>query len=241
MNRNYSKKVVLSIALALAIPSFVVAEGFYLSGQVGLSKQASNSEPYGNNIAADSDFPSEFDVDNSAVGGIGLGYRLNENFRLEGRLSHRDGSFNDRKIGTGARNGAEYILKGDIKSTSFMLEAFYDFANSSLFTPYVKAGLGVSKNRYSAKLGGAGVAAFDAFDGKADGYYDNYADGSSTEFSWNVGVGSSYKLSQNISIYGEYQYSSLGNVKTGQDSFTDGFKVDDISTHEVMFGIRYSF
>lgn len=156
-------------------------------------------------------------------------------------MGYREGSFNDAQTGTGARAGEEYILNGDIKTTTLTVEGFYDFPNASKFTPYVKAGLGVANNDYSARLGGAGVAAFDAFDGAADGYYDNYSDGDSTEFSWNVGVGGSYAISKKTAIYGEYQYANFGDVKTGQDSFTDGFKIDDISSHELALGVRVNF
>lgn len=242
MKTNYGKKIALSVALVLAIPTLSVAEGFYTSAQLGISIPDSNSEPYGNNIAVDSTFPGEYDSDNAFVGGIGFGYRFNKNFRVEGRIGYRANDINDAKDGLGGeREGMTYVLNGEVKTTSFTAEAFYDFANATALTPYVKAGVGIAYNKYSAKLGGSGVAPFDPYDGTTDGYYDNYADGDSTEFSWNIGVGTSYAINENISIYAEYQYSSFGDVKTGQDSFTDGFKIDGINAHELMLGIRYSF
>jgi outer membrane autotransporter protein len=108
-------------------------------------------------------------------------------------------------------------------------------------TPYVKVGLGVAFNKYSARLGGAGVAAFDPFDGKADGYYDNYDDGDSSELAWNLGAGVSYELSKRFSVYGEYQYASFGSVSSGQDSFTDGFQIDSSTASEFVLGTRISF
>lgn len=236
-----SNKLALAIAVALASPSIALAEGFYATGQLGFSEQASDAAPIGDNIAADPDFPGKFDAGDSTVGSIGLGYQFSEQFRLEGRISYRDSSFNDRQVGTGARDGEEYILNGAIESTTFTVEGSYDFANDSSFTPYVKAGLGVSDNSFSARLGGAGVAAFDPFDGVTDGYYDAYADGDSTEFSWNVGVGGNFELSDNVSLYGEYRYVSFGDVSTGQDAFTDGFKIDDVSANEFTLGIRIFF
>lgn len=238
---NLGKKLALAITVTLATPSLVLAEGFYATAQLGTSQQANDSTPYGNNIAVDADFPAEFDAGDGTVGVVGLGYQFNERMRIEGRIGYRDSDFNDRKVGTGERAGEEYILDGSLKSTTLTIEGFYDFPNSSPFTPYVKAGLGVSDNRYAARLGGAGVAAFDAIDGVADGYYDNYADDDSTEFTWNVGVGGSYAVTKQTSIYGEYQYASFGDVKTGQDSFTDGFEIDDASSHEVALGVRVKF
>lgn len=234
-----TRSLILAAALS-ALSGAAFAEGFYGTAMLGGSVQANDSAAYGNNIAADADFPRGFDSGNGGVGAIGLGYRINDNFRLEGRLGlHRSG-FNSTRIGTGARDGAEYALKGDVESTTFTLEGFYDLPTSGALRPYVKAGIGVARNSYSAKLGGAGVAAFDPFDGTSDGYYDNYSDGKSTEFTWNVGVGASYALNDQVTLFGEYQYVSFGDVKTGQDSFTDGFRVDS-EAHEVFVGLRASF
>lgn len=234
--------MLLLAVLSLSAPSITLAQGLYGSASLGYSTSASDSEPYGNNIAVDADFPAKFDNDTATVGSIGLGYRLNENVRVEGRLAYRKNEFNETQYGTGARNGHDYVLNGELSSKTFTLEGFYDFPNATALTPYVKAGLGVSKNEYSARLGGNYVAAnFDRFDGTVDGYYDNYADGDSTEFSYTVGFGGSYDVSPRVALYGEYQYITFGDVKTGQDSFTDGFKVDDASAHELMAGVRVNF
>lgn len=244
LNNRGSKqvlKIVMVLAIAFAIPSLSMAQSFYVSPRLGYSLPTTDSEPYGNNIAADSDFPSEFNADGSFLGGIGLGYMFNKNLRVEGRFSYRNYGIDDTQFGTGARDGEEYTLDGENEIMTITLNGFYDFSNKSSFTPYVKAGLGVAFNKYSARLGGAGVAAFDPFDGKVDGFYDNYSDGDSAELAWNLGAGVSYELSKRFSIYGEYQYASFGSVSSGQDSFTDGFQVDGSSASEFVLGTRISF
>ena len=248
--RTKNKTLAAAIAFTSAIPSMVYAQdlaapksstaGLYVTGQIGYSLQASDSEAIGQNIAVDSDFPAEFDAGDGVVGGIGLGYKFDENFRIEGRFSYREGSFTETEFGTGGRDGEEYILDGDIHSTTLTVEGFYDFPNATAFTPYIKVGVGISDNSYSARLGGQGAAGFDPFDGAVDGYYDAYADGDSTQFSWNVGFGGNYNISQKFSLYGEYQYATFGDINTGQDAFTDGFKIDDIASHEVIIGLRYA-
>ena len=67
-------KIAVVLVMALAIPSLTMAQSFYVAPQVGYSLSTTDSEPYGNNIAADSDFPTEFEAEGSFVGGIGLGY-----------------------------------------------------------------------------------------------------------------------------------------------------------------------
>ncbi|WP_342807738.1 outer membrane beta-barrel protein [Alteromonas sp. M12] len=239
--KNIKSTLAISIAVALIAPSIAQAGGFYGTAQLGASQQINESQAYGNNIAVDADFPAEFDTGNGTVGNIGIGYIINQQFRVEGRIGYRESSFDQQRFGTGAREGEEYILNGEIESFTYTIEAFYDFANSTPFTPYVKAGLGIADNSYSAKLGGAGVAAFDPFDGTTDGFYDAYPDGESTEFSWNLGLGVNYQLTESALVYTEYQYTSLGHVMTGQDSFTDGFMIDDLATNELSIGVRINF
>lgn len=232
----------LSIALTLAIPLTTYAENFYGSVFVGAVEHTGDSQPFGQNIAIDSDFPGNFESGSGDVTGLALGYRFNDNFRLEARYGYHDSDFSDRKIGTGSRENEEYILNVGVESKTFSLEGFYDFANDTAFTPYVKAGIGYADNTYSAKLGGQGVAAFDPFDGATDGYYDGYSDGSSNNLMWNVGVGFTYDVSENLALFTEYQYVSFdGEMKTGQDSFTDGFAIDDVQAHEVLIGLKMSF
>ncbi len=228
-------------AAVLATPALASAEGFYGTAVLGWSFQAEDSEPYGDNLAVDSTFPNTFDSGDGGVGGIGLGYRINDRYRIEARFSARRGEFNSGEFGAGARAGEEFVLNGSLRSKTLTVEAFYDFPIKSSFKPYLKAGVGISRNKYSARLGGSGVAGFfDSLDGTVDGFYDNYADRSSNEFSWNIGLGANKAISESVNLIAEYQYISLGDGSTAQDDFTDGFRVD-AAAHELLIGLRIGF
>lgn len=239
---NIKKVLCPTIAIALSMPITAMAAEMYGTVMLGYSQQASDSEPYGNNIAVDSTFPGVFDSGDGGLATFGVGYVFNEQLRLEGRLGFRRGAFNDKQPGMGERAGQDFVLNGEIESTTLSVEGFYDLPTNSTFSPYLKAGVGVSKNKYSARLGGSGVAGFfDALDGTTDGYYDDYMDQTSTEFSWNVGFGGSVPLSERTTLFAEYQYVSLGDAETKQDEFTDGFGIDGAAAHEVLVGIRGKF
>ncbi len=97
----------------------------------------------------------------------GLGYSFTDSVRAELQLYHSFGAEADKAV-TGGKE------KYELKTTALFANAFYDFKNSSMFTPYVMAGLGVANNelkgskpnvRYSSKdtnnlalQAGAGVA-----------------------------------------------------------------------------------
>jgi opacity protein-like surface antigen len=242
MKMKRSQIVLLLTALTTAgLSGATQAEGLYGSAMIGKSDQAQDSEPYGSNIAVDATFPSQFSTGDGNVGTLGVGYSFSNQFRVEARLGFHNGEFNSREQGMGARAGEDFVLNGEIESKTLTVEGFYDISAGTAFKPYVKAGLGVARNRYSARLGGTGAAGFDAFDGTTDGFYDAYDDQESTEFTWNVGAGVSYAINKQISLVGEYQYVSFGDASTGQDSFTDGFRVEDAAAHEVQLGLKYNF
>jgi len=232
----------ISIAATLFVtPGTTSAQGLYGTALLGWSSQAEDSEPYGNNLAIDPTFPSTFDSGDGAMGGLGLGYRFNDQLRIEARVGARRGKFNSGESGAGERAGEEFVLNGSVKSRTLTVELFYDFPTGSMFRPYVKAGVGVSRNKYSARLGGSGVAGFfDSLDGTVDGFYDDYADQSSSEFSWTIGFGASKEISDSINLIAEYQYISLGDSSTAQDDFTDGFRVD-AAAHELLIGVHFGF
>lgn len=239
--KTKSTIIALSVLAASSIAPVAFAEGLYGSAMLGTSQQETDTSPYGNNIAIDPDFPSAFSSGDGQVGLIGVGYAFNEQFRVEARLGNRKGEFNETKFGVGARAGEEYRVNGEISSTTLTVESFYDFTFSEKIMPYVKAGIGLAQNDYSARLGGAGIAAFDAADGAVDGYYDLYADETSTSFTWNVGLGVNVPVSDSVSVIAEYQYISLGDASTGADSFTDGFQIDGAEATELMVGLRFNF
>ena len=239
---KFSKNIITySVLATVVISGASQAEGLYGVVMAGKSIQAQDSQPYGSNLAVDATFPKEFSTGDGNVGTLGLGYVIDKHFRIEARLARRNADFNSRELGMGEREGEEFILNGEIKSTTLSIEGFYDIQSDSAFKPYIKAGVGAARNSYSARLGGTGVADFDPFDGKVDGYYDNYADETSTEFSWNIGAGFRVAINESINFIAEYQYVVLGDASTGQDAFTDGFHIDNAAAHEVQLGLQFNF
>jgi len=94
-----------------------------------------------------------------------------------------------------------------IKSASYFLNGYYDFANySKVFVPYVGAGVGVSRNSLS--------------DEKT--YYleelQVYTPGiTQNSFAWNVGLGTMIHLNQNIAFDLSYKYTDLGKIIGNKD------------------------
>lgn len=105
----------------------------------------------------------------------------------------------------------------EIGMKTFLLNAYYDFANDSIFTPYVGAGVGYT--RMSAKF-------FDSDDGAMTEAKTNFS------YAANVGVG--IKIDTKTTLDIGYRYLNAGHFK---------FVTEKMKTHanEVSLGIRYDF
>ena len=118
----------VAITVLMAAPSFAAAddEGWYVRGNVG----------YGTHV--DSDITGEIvgDVESEGNGtfSVGAGYDFGNNWRLEGDAATL---FTD----LGAIAQAQGTL-ASLRTTSYMLNALYDFDDFGAFKPYVGAGLG---------------------------------------------------------------------------------------------------
>lgn len=105
----------------------------------------------------------------------------------------------------------------EIGMKTFLLNAYYDFANDSIFTPYVGAGVGYT--RMSAKF-------FDSDEGAMTEAKTNFS------YAANVGVG--IKIDTKTTLDIGYRYLNAGHFK---------FDGEKMKTHanEVSLGIRYDF
>lgn len=145
--------------------------------------------------------PTGGDLDESAVYSLAAGYRLNPNFRVEGEVSYRE---NDVSV-TG--------LTGESKTGTAFLNAWYDWANTSKFTPYVGGGIGIAHNETKGTVFGTFVNPKD------------YA------FAYQLGGGVAYNLCAHFDLTADYRFIDTSNFEIG----------DDYKAHEVLAGVRYNF
>lgn len=214
------KKIVITAALA-AISTAAIAESndIYIDVLGGINS-GDDVSGYENNIKA------TWASSETKSGGsfhLGTGFYLNDNIRLGTRYSYRGSKFEAVTL-------ANAKVTNKARSHALLAEVAYDFTNTSGFTPYVKAGLGVARNSYSAYMPAQNIS----FDKKTK-----------TSFAWAIGVGVGYKINKNISLLAEYQYSDLGKAST-QDFLIGGGNTSHLGTNnhrisEVNLGLRVDF
>jgi len=235
----------LALAAFLSAPSLAQAEGtgFYVAPKIGFGLLNGYDVKEFFSVFGEKRESKKISVDGESTysGGIAVGY-------------------NFKHLGVPVRAELEYALYGDAKSNgkrryvdedgvgntkfrstlginTLFVNGYYDFHNSSAFTPYVGLGLGLSF--VDMKLKGRTV--------DSDGDEWSYSGGkkSTTNFAWNLSGGVSYALAKQIDLDLGYRFAWIGDGKTKKNYDDDGdyyyFKAKDVYVHQVLFGMRYSF
>ena len=111
----------------------------------------------------------------------------------------------------------------EIGMKTFLLNAYYDFANDSIFTPYVGAGVGYT--RMSAKFFNADISTPPDMSAMTE---------AKTNFSYAANVGVGIKIDTKTTLDIGYRYLNAGHFKVDTEK---------MKTHanEVSLGIRYDF
>jgi len=204
----------LILALCFVVPLLYVgsafaADGLYLGANIGVAMLSDSdvndpSSPVGIELSYDTGWKL----------GAALGYRLS-NFRIEGELAYQKNDIDKTKA-----LGIDIDSTGDVSGVAFLVNGYYDFTNSTAFTPYVSAGLGyanVEVNDYS--LVGSGGLKFNEDD---------------SVFAYQFGVGVGYSVNEKVTIDLKYRYFATSDPKF------DTVEVD-VASNDIILGIRYNF
>ena len=154
----------------------------------------------------------------SSGGDLAVGYDMS-GFRSELEFGYHALGIKSVTVGAGPNASSS----GDMKIPTLMINAYYDFHNSTRFTPYVGGGLGAAHLGFptSSGFGNTGSSdnrfAYQAMTGLA------YTPESMPATDWSVG----------------YRY--LGASAPQFTSATGHISADAMKTHSLEFGFRYHF
>jgi len=163
--------------------------------------------------AIDGTYALGFDTADFGYGwGLAVGRQFGQ-FRVEGQFDSNKTDLDDIRV-TGRRIGTNVgIGSGDIRVDTVMINGFYDFPIAQSFSLYAMAGMGYGNVELSV--------------------YN--VDGNETTFAYKAGVGASYTFASNQAIDLGYEYLGTGDV------VIDGLDVNDIESHNLVLGYRFSF
>lgn len=134
---------------------------------------------------------------------------------------------------------------------TLLFNAYWDFHNSTNFTPYIGAGLGLA----FIQVDGSATTYFHA-ENRAVSYEKSLGVRNNTNFAWQVGAGCSYALTDNIALDLGYRFMSLGSADSYSIPLTDvngatnnnivisangRAEAKNIYMHQIALGLRISF
>lgn len=187
----------------------------------------------------------ETEFDNSLAVSGAFGVRYSDNFRGEIELAYSKADV-DTHTGVTAGGGSIDAVdaavltgsatqlgasvgaivadgQGELESLGVFVNGYYDFANSSSFTPYIGAGLGYQQVDVTFNPSGVPIV-----------------DDSNSGFAYQAMVGATFEISNNMDIFAQYTYRASDDVGTDVSLFPASL---DVESQSNIFGagIRFKF
>ena len=227
------KKILLTTAIvaALSANAFAIEAGkMYLKGDAGY--QGSN---YKNKILGDEGSKRL----KGFSGDIGFGYALSDDIRTDMTINFSRGKGKQKTDKLGAEikytsagtNSTATTLEiskaGAVtateKNVGVLFNGYYDFHNSSAFTPYLVAGLGVNRGKLDLKFAGKESNATDAKDASF-----TISSKNKTTFGYQIGLGALYEVSKDVLL--DVNYRAMGHTANYKFKFKDGEKLEGVKS-----------
>jgi len=250
----------LALGVVLAAPSMAFAEpqsGFYVTPKImyGLTHmRGMEASGYFDNGSA-YPFSNKRSKTDSAFGGaLAVDYDFNKKQQVPVRAELEYSIFSEisAKNSWGGVDTHPAYPPGDVYNFSvqqklqiqtLFVNAYHDFHNSTAFTPYVGAGLGLafinSKGHFNLESESYPTLENAAF---------SLGSKRSTNFAWNIGVGGAYAINDKVSLDFGYRLAGLGKAETkstlGNDLYGDVWiakSKSNVYMHQLMVGARVKF
>jgi opacity protein-like surface antigen len=238
----------------LDVPEVTIAaaetgtQGFYLRGDLGYAGRAEEGDPSLRLFDAGTGTTDTASFDDARFGkpfsgALGVGYQFNDMFRADLTGDYFDGQFDGsgeadvpcsgEAAGTSCAGG----LSADYSAIGIMANGYVDLATLAGFTPYLGAGLGVTRLRWSdVSLTTACVANAAACSGAAAATQSFDGD-SSWRLTYALMAGVSYDMTERLKLDFGYRYAQIADGDIFGSSDIDGFD-DGLGRHEVRVGLR---
>jgi opacity protein-like surface antigen len=189
MKKTFSVIIGLFMLLMLPGVSLSATSGPYVSGQLGMTFL--NGSDYSEIVK---DGTIEFKPGYAV--GIAGGYNFGM-FRVEGEIGYQKNDMDTASECSGGACVSGNVSSSDITALSFLINGYFDFVNSSRFTPYISGGIGMANLDYKIA---------------------NWSDYDSV-FAYQVGAGIAFAINQHFIIDLKYRFFSTEELETTIDTF----------------------
>ncbi|EEZ9013156.1 porin family protein [Escherichia coli] len=221
--------------------------GFYMTGKAGASVVNQTDQHFRQDFGDDVYKYKGGDKNDTVFGaGLAVGYDFYQHYNVPVRTEvefYGRGSANSRYTldtweSPSGDSGRE-DTQNRISVNTLMVNTYYDFRNSSAFTPWVSAGLGYARIHHKATYTDTSWNESGEISDISALHYSEYGN----NFAWSLGVGVKYDVTQDFSLDLSYRYLDAGDsTLTYKDE--DGAKYKssvNVRSNEFTLGATYSF
>ena len=232
----------VAVTALMAVPSLATAndQGWYVRGNVGYGAMT--------DMDLTGDIVGDVEAEANGVGSLGVGYAFGNNWRIE-----LDGTqlWNDLGQISQAAN-----TTADMRISSVMMNAIYDFQDFGAWTPYVGAGFGMAKAGLSAQSHGfpRGNDILPLVNNPTCPSSNICAiNDSHASVAWQLIAGLGYDITEKLVWDTQYRYLDVGRLDfIGQgvdingggilaNAYAAESSIGNAGSHSLMTGLRYKF
>ncbi|EFC1583966.1 porin family protein [Escherichia coli] len=231
-------------ALALADES---KTGFYVTRKAGASVMSLSDQRFVDGEGAWADKYKGGDKSDTVFGvGLAVGYDFYQHYNVPVRTevefygrgaadSHYTLDTWHSPMGDGGREDTQNRLSVN----TLMVNTYYDFRNSSAFTPWVSVGLGYARVHHKVTYTDTSWNESGEVSDISALHYSGY----DNNFAWSIGAGVRYDVTPHIALDLSYRYLDAGDSSVSyKDEWGDKYKSEaDVKSHDIMFGVTYNF
>ncbi len=136
-------------------------------------------------------------------------------------------------------DGGREDTQNRLSVNTLMVNTYYDFRNSSAFTPWVSVGLGYARVHHKATYTDTSWNESGEISDISALHYSGY----DNNFAWSIGAGVRYDVTPDIALDLSYRYLDAGKSSLSyKDTEGDKYKSEaDVKSHDIMFGVTYHF
>jgi len=228
----------------LVLPALLLA-GVVLPTDAGAQQtQQSQTTGYASDpgfyIRAGTGYSTSFEdeIEYSPLWHLGLGYRLNDTWRVDITADWRD-----RFLVEGARpviaGGVVTPVDSQVSNQAYMVNAYYDVRGLPVlrfprgFRPYVGVGVGFSTIEVDDS-----TVFVDRPDDDIGDEVLNFLGDDDDQFAWQVMIGAAYNFTDNAFFDVSYRFADLGDVQLAS---AEGSIDEDLNAHEILLTLGYRF
>ena len=166
-------------------PKSIEKNGYYLRADLGTSSalKLKDGNTYDNKVKR------------ANIYSLGVGKYLSKSLRTDLSASIQNYKLNNT------------TTNQKIQSLALMINGYYDIVTIDRFTPYLSAGIGITKNK---------AGALTTTNRSGNSSYTTILEKKSTNnLAWQIGFGSTIKLTNKIDLDLNYKFMDRGKVRTG--------------------------